>query len=242
MSLNLKVYWNQWKALLIIDDLLYKISLARSHSRDNENQIVLPTSLRKTAFVLLDEAATSGHLGRQKTYTRIKQRFYWYHCKEDIEYQCRACDVCASRNQTYREAKAPMKQYNVGCPLERIAFDIMGHLPITRNKTRYLLVVSCYFTKWLDAIPISTKVSVFGVPMQLHSDQGFNFESQVFQEVCNILGIQKTCTTPGRPQSNRMIKRACGKHTSHALCICITESEELGHPYTFAYDGLQILC
>ena len=142
--------------------------------------------LRKTAFVLLHETATSGHLGQQRTYTRIKQRFYWYHCKEDIEYWCRACDVCASRKQPYRKAKAPMKQYNVGYPLERIAIDIMGPLPITSNKARYLLVVSCYFTKWLDAIPISTIdaktvatkliekfISVFGVPMQLHSDQEF---------------------------------------------------------------------
>ena len=45
--------------------------------------------------------------------------------------------------------------------------------------------------------------------MQLHSDQGSNFESQVFQEVCNILSIQKTRTTPGRPQSDGMIERAC---------------------------------
>ena len=135
---------------------------------------------------------------------------------------CRACDVCASRQQPYRKAKAPMKQYNVGYPLERIAIDIMGPLPITSNKATYLLVVSCYFTKWLDAIPISTIdartvatkliekfISVFGVPMQLHSNQGSNFESQVFQEVCNILGIQKTRTTPGRPQSDGMIERAC---------------------------------
>ena len=94
-GIELKVYWNQWKALLIVDYLLYKKSLEGSNSGDNENQIVLPSSLRKTAFVLLHETVTSGHLGQQKTYTRIKQRFYWYHCKEDIEYWCRVCDVCA---------------------------------------------------------------------------------------------------------------------------------------------------
>ena len=82
-----------------------------------------------------------------------------------------------------------MTQYNVGYSLERFAIDIMGPLPITSNKARYQLVVSCYFTKWLDAIPISTIdaktvatklikkfISVFRVP----SDQGSIFESQVF--------------------------------------------------------------
>ena len=47
------------------------------------------------------------------------------------------------------------------------------------------------------------------MPAQLHSDHGTNFESQLFKEVCGILGIQKTCTTPGRLQSNGMVERAC---------------------------------
>ena len=75
-----------------------------------------------------------------------------------------------------------MKQYNVGYPLDRVAIDIMGPLPVSNN-TGYLLLVSCYFTKWLDAIPINSIdaktvatnlterfISVFGVPVTLYSD------------------------------------------------------------------------
>ena len=36
----------------------------------------------------------------------------------------------------------------------------------------------------------------FGVPKQLHVDQGRNFESPLIREVCRMLGITKTCTTP----------------------------------------------
>ena len=70
-----------------------------------------------------------------------------------------------------------MKQFNVGFPLERVAIVCMGPLPWTINNSRFLLLVSCYFTKWFDAIPvpsidakaIATKlikkfISVFGVP------------------------------------------------------------------------------
>lgn len=116
-----------------------------------------------------------------------------------------------------------MKQYNVGYPLERVAIDIMGPLPCAEfSNARYLLLISCYFTKWLDAIPISSTnaktiatkiierfVSVFGVPTYLHSDQGSNFESQVFKEAGQLLGIRKTRTTPGHPQSDGMIERNC---------------------------------
>ena len=34
----------------------------------------------------------------------------------------------------------------------------------------------------------------FGVPIELHSDQGQNFEAEAFQEACRLLGIYKTRT------------------------------------------------
>ena len=36
----------------------------------------------------------------------------------------------------------------------------------------------------------------FGVPRALHSDQGRQFKSELFQKTCKILGIEKTRTTP----------------------------------------------
>lgn len=43
--------------------------------------------------------------------------------------------------------------------------------------------------------------------MEIHSDQGHNFESFLFKEVLNILGLDKTRTTPLRPQSDGMVER-----------------------------------
>ena len=161
------------------------------------HQIVLHNSLIRKAFLLLHEAITAGHLGQRKTISKIRQSFYWYHYRDEIEYWCTICDVRASRKQPHRKAKAPMKQYNVGYPLERSALDIMGPLPSkNHSKHSYILLVCNYFTKWLVAVPLVTigaktvasKLidkcnSVLGVPSELHSDQGSNFESCVFREV-----------------------------------------------------------
>ena len=77
-----------------------------------------------------------------------------------------------------------------------------------------------YFTKWAEAYPICNQeavtvatvfvnefISRFGTPRQLHTDQGRNFESALFKEVCAMLSIDKTRTTPFHPQSDGMVER-----------------------------------
>ncbi|XP_038059398.1 uncharacterized protein K02A2.6-like [Patiria miniata] len=51
---------------------------------------------------------------------------------------------------------------------------------------------------------VATKV---GVPLEVHSDQGREFESEVFAQMCSVLGIRKTRTTPYNPRSDGMIER-----------------------------------
>ncbi len=44
-------------------------------------------------------------------------------------------------------------------------------------------------------------------PEQLHSDQGRQFESELLQEVCKLLGISKSRITPYHPQSDGLVER-----------------------------------
>jgi transposase InsO family protein len=104
--------------------------------------------------------------------------------------------------------------------MERIAVDIMGPLPVTNHGNRYLLVAMDYFTKWPEAYAVPDQeaktvatvlvrefICRFGTPLELHSDQGRNFESELIKEICEILGINKTRTTPYHPQSDGMVER-----------------------------------
>ena len=47
----------------------------------------------------------------------------------------------------------------------------------------------------------------FSPPEQLHSDQGRQFESELVKEICKLLGVRKTHTTPYHPQGNGMVER-----------------------------------
>ncbi|XP_068739463.1 uncharacterized protein [Montipora capricornis] len=129
-----------------------------------------------------------------------------------------SCHVCGSKKTWGRKRRAPLQQYVVGAPMERIAVDILGPLPETPRKNKFVLVVSDFFTKWTESYPMPNQeastvaeklVSEFicRVPRGFHSDQETNFESRVFAEICKLLDIKKTRTTPMHPQSDGQVER-----------------------------------
>ena len=46
----------------------------------------------------------------------------------------------------------------------------------------------------------------FGVPDSIYSDQGRNFESKIFSEMCQLLSINKTRTSAYHPEGNGQVE------------------------------------
>ena len=218
-SPTVKSYWAQWDRLSLREGVLYR--QWESASGDKEHwQLIVPQSLKDDVLRQVHDSPTAAHLGKKKTLGRLRERFFWSGCDRDVRRWCRECDLCASRKGPSKRPRAPMKAYNVGAPLERIAIDVTGPLPSTDSGNKYVLVVADYFTKWTEAYAIPNQeaetvakklieefVARYGVPREIHSDQGRNFESDLFREVCRLLDLDKTRTTPLRPQSDGMVER-----------------------------------
>ena len=118
-----------------------------------------------------------------------------------------------------RKKRSLMKTYVSGVKFERIAMDIAGPFPKSENGYVYILVVADYFTKFTEIYPLPNIeaetvaeaifkgwIKRYGCPREIHSDQGRQFESKLFQEMCRLLQINKTRTTPYHPRSDRMIE------------------------------------
>ena len=214
----LKQYWSQWDRMYLQNGILYRRYYdTKGHVTD---QLVLPQSLRSQVLEYAHSHITAGHLGESRTFDRIQQRFYWVGYRNDVLRFCKQCTQCQRRKNPPRKAKAPMKQYLVGAPLERIALDILGPLPETTDGNKFILVIADYFTKWTEAYPMKSadaetvaKILVdefickFGLPRQIHSDQGRQFESKLFQSLCSVLQIDKTRTTPFHPASDGLVEK-----------------------------------
>ena len=74
------------------------------------------------------------------------------------------------------------------------------------------MVVTDYFTKWVEIFALSDQQAAtcanvllnevfawFGCPYDLHTDQGKNFTSAIFTELCQLMEIRKTRSSPYHP-------------------------------------------
>ena len=218
LTSDAKSLWSQWNSLKIENGLLYR----RKSVQENEHylQLVAPKVIRSTIFEHLHKNRTAGHFGRDKTIESINRRFYWPGITENIKSWCKSCEMCAKCKPGPGKGKTPLKQLIVRETMECIAIDIMGPLPRTKDGNEFIMVVGDYYSKWKEAFALKDHKALtvadklvtevicrFGCPKQIHTDQGREFESQLFAEMCKLLGIQKSRTTPYRPQSDGLVER-----------------------------------
>ena len=178
---------------------------------------VLPRSLHKTILKKLHDEM--GHLGFQKTLRSVRKRFYWPGAYCDVKTYIQTCERCTLRKRPEGRRSAGLQSIRTSRPGELVCIDFLS-LEKSAGGYEHLLVVTDHFTRYAKAYPTRDQkattvarvlweryISNFGIPERLHSDQGKCFESEVIRQLCAVMGVSKSKTTPYHPQGNGMTER-----------------------------------
>jgi len=144
--------------------------------------------------------------------------------------------------------------------MNKIAIDIVGPLPETKDGNKYILTVYDPFSHWPSAYPIPNTtaeqvivglkrhIAIHSVPSVVLSDQGSNFVAKAVKEFLTELGARKVETTPYKPQSNGSVERFhayLAQAISHATNETHTDWDRHIDSALFAYrttplDGIDV--
>eukprot|EP00731_Ephydatia_muelleri_P034801 Em0078g1a len=245
-----RLLMQHWDALCIYDGILWKKCV--DGSRRFQQLVLKPAKLQVDALRDLHQGAVGGHIGEEKMKHRLKERFYWPGCTEAVGEWCRNCISCTTRKTVAPKRRAPLQTIKAGYPMQIVSVDLMGPLPETED--------GLYAIRNQEATTVAKKLvdemfCRFSPPEQLHSDQGRQFESDLVKEICELLQIRKTRTTPYHPQCNGMVERfnrtlldmlstAVGNHQAdwqqHIRKLCLAYNSSAKLPIDLMYGTNQM--
>ena len=77
------------------------------------------------------------------------------------------------------------------------------------------MIITDHFAKYAQAFPSKTQTALttakllwnnfilhYGFPAKIITDQDQNFESELIENLCQVAGVKKLCTSPYHPQIN----------------------------------------
>ena len=215
MNLRGRTYLKFLKYLKIKDDKLY-LQLEGW----KEPKLCPPINMYDQILKLCHENKLLGHGGMNETIHQINQRFYFPHIPTYVSGRIRNCVSCLKKQLSVDKIKHQMSTQNLGFFNELLFSDTVGPLTTVKyngKRCKHVLTLLDGYSRYLVAVPIENLETTtiarsiiynwilkFGLPLQLHTDNGTSYTSELFQTIFKELGIKRTMTPIYTPQSNRV--------------------------------------
>lgn len=203
------------KDFRLLNNILYK-----KKAGSNRNYVIaLPQQLRTQVLQdFHDDPMSGGHLNADKTYKKIKDKYYWFKMRNDIEQYIRSCDSCQKRKipnlkpPGFLQPIAPTLN-----PFTRVQADIIGPL-CPSNKYKYILCVTCVSTRMAFVFPLTTAdapsvakcliklINTYGVFNILQTDRGTPFTAQIIHNLHTALGMCQIFSSAYSPNVNGLVE------------------------------------
>ena len=207
---EVRAYHSIYETLYMKDNVLYR--KAQKKEFFTQDRLCVPISLQ---LDIIKQIHSRGHLGINSTQTALLSKYYFPGAYKAVEEFIDSCGICQKKRGKQKPQKHTFRSVVEGYPWKKLSIDFVGPLKASKNGNTYILTVKDTFSRWLEAFPTDQitaeevarilEKEIFcrwGPLEQIHSDQGSQFTSQLFGEVCKTLGIQNTTTPSYNPKSN----------------------------------------
>ncbi|KAL0433284.1 UNVERIFIED_CONTAM: hypothetical protein Slati_2662700 [Sesamum latifolium] len=148
----------------------------------------------------------------------LRVGYFWPTMKQDARYLVNKCEKCQRHATLIHKPAEPLNVMLSPCSFSQWGMDIVGPFPLAPGQKKFLLVAIDYFTKWVEAEPLAriTEGKVmkfiwkniicrFGLPRELISDNGQQFQGRRIQDWWAGLNIKQRFTSVSHPQANGQV-------------------------------------
>ena len=203
----------KWDQLEVKDGVLL-------YRQPGNGKLVVPILPKKYRLQLLQSVHDHmGHPGHERTLQLLHSRCFWPGLSLEVRKYIRRCKRCTLRKTPDPHARAPLESIQSTRPLELVCLDFLS-LETSMGGVENILVITDHFTRHAQAYPTKDQTAStvaktlwtkyvlhYGIPDRIHTDQGKSFEAAIVKELCNLLGVDKSRTSPYHPQGNGMTER-----------------------------------
>jgi len=184
------------------------------------------------------EGACGTHQSAHKMKWLIRRSgYYWPTMLEDCFKYYKGCQACQKFGKIQMVPASVMNPIIKPWPFRGWGMDMIGKInPPSSKGHQYILAITDYFTKWVEAVPmrsVSSKdvinfvkehvIHRFGIPQTITTDGGSVFISQEFRKFADDMGIKLIRSSPYYAQANgqaeasnqsliKLIKRKIDEH------------------------------
>lgn len=97
-------------------------------------------------------------MGFRKTLERAARDFYWQGISPNVQEYCGRYSSCTLGKVAKGRRHARLQVFEkVSRPFQRTTMDIVGPLPLSTARSRYLLVFVDHLTKYSEVIPMANQ-------------------------------------------------------------------------------------
>ena len=161
---------------------------------------VVPLSFQQPLIRAAHCSRLSGHLGVFKTVNRLYMNYWWPGMQEQVVgfiKECVTCQLSKTPPNFKREVLPSQPLPILDAFNQRVHIDTIGKMRGTKNP--WLLVMTCAFSKYVVAVPISKRdaetqaqaifehwVCRFGAPKTIVHDGDPAYCGELFQKLCKL--------------------------------------------------------